>query len=80
MTEISNHLKENKQFPPSFIIKEGRKILNEEYLNPAFEMHAAYLLWVEKIILESRGKHRLMFVPQGPAQRRVIYTVAGASS
>lgn len=77
MAEVSNYSKESKPFPPSFIIKEGRKILNEEYLSSAFEMHAGYLLWVEKIIVESRGKCVLIFVPLGPAQRRVIYTVAG---
>jgi hypothetical protein len=66
-------------YPASFVLKDGVRVLNPAWLDPAFEMHAAYMLHIEKLIVESRGKTRLVFVPQGPAQRRVIYTVAGSS-
>lgn len=79
MAEVENLRKENKQFPPSWIIADGKKVLNVAWLDHAFEMHAAYILQVEKIILEARGQNKLVFVPHGPAQRRVVYTVCGTA-
>jgi hypothetical protein len=71
--------KHSVSFPASFVLKDGVRVLNPAWLDPAFEMHAAYILHIEKLIVEARGNTRLVFVPQGPAQRRVIYTVAGSS-
>jgi hypothetical protein len=64
-----------KTFPPSFIVKNDSQVLNPVWLDEAFEMHATYVLQAEKLILDARGKHKLELIPQGPAQRRVIYTI-----